>query len=74
MTSEKNLTEEFISEITQGLINQNNKWFEERKQAREEFLRLYTDLKYSLIYISDEVEKCIARKQLEEMKACMYRM
>ena len=74
MTTKKNLTQEFVSEITQGLINQNNKWFEERKQALKEFNENYNGLTSYIYTLKDDRDRHWAMCYLRAMKKCFDKM
>lgn len=68
-------TQEFVNDITQGLIDSNNKWFEERKQAKKDFEETYNNLYWDLcVDIEDDGLKSQIRDCLKELKNCMYRM
>ena len=70
MNKQKN----FVSEMAQGLINSNNKWFEERKQARKDFQMLVNDLSICVSYIENRDIKSEARSIMSALNDCIYRM
>ena len=68
-------TKEIVNEITQGMINANNKYYEERKIAKQEISDAMNKVKYYLYYFCNDVflERSI-RGQLDIIKENMCKM
>ena len=70
----KQETKEIISGITQGMINANNKYYEERKIAKQEILDAVDNINHCLrYYCDDHILRGLIRGQLNTIIANVYR-
>lgn len=71
----KHETKEIIGEITQGMIKANNKYYEERKIAKQEILDAIDNINCHLYYFCDDnVLKNLIREKLDIIKENLYKM
>ena len=71
----KQQTKEIISDITQGMINANNKYYEERKIAKQEILDAIDNINHCLRYFCDDhILRGLIRGQLDTIKENLYKM
>ena len=71
----KHETKEIIGEITQGMINANNKYYEERKVAKQEISDAIDNIKrYLYFHCRDNFLDRSIRIELDKIKENMYKV
>ena len=70
----KQQTKEIINDITQDMINANNKYYEERKIAKQEIRQAIDNVNHLLYYCDDSVLKRLIREQLDIIKDNTYKV
>ena len=70
----KQETKEIISDITQGMINANNKYYEERKVAKQEILDAIDNIKRHLYFYGNDFLNSSIKFELVKIKENLYKM
>ena len=70
----KQETKEIISELTQCMINANNKYYEERKIAKQEILDAIDNIKRHLYFYGNDFLNSSIKFELDKIKENMYKV
>ena len=67
-------TKEIINDITQGMIKANNKYYEERKIAKQEILDAIDNIKRHLYFYGNDFLNSSIKFELDKIKENLYKM